>query len=115
METLLETQMSGLSSGLISRLLKKRFQFRFQFCLRTASVSGFQFRFKFHPRKLFYCEYGSFKYSTYGFPKREAILFLWLPEKGSHITFVWPFVHFLTLPAAVTAKLLFQFKSDLEF
>ena len=44
----------------------------------------------------------------------QSIL-LWLPEKGSHITFVWPFVHFLTLPAAVAAKLLFQFKSDLEF
>ena len=41
--------------------------------------------------------------------------YLWLPEKGSHITFVWPFVHFLTLAAAVAAKLLFQFKSDLEF
>ena len=40
---------------------------------------------------------------------------LWRPEKGSHITFVWPFVHFLTLPAALAAKLLFQFKSDLEF
>ena len=39
----------------------------------------------------------------------------WLPEKGSHIVFTWPFVHFLTLPAAVAAKLLFQFKSDLEF
>ena len=37
--------------------------------------------------------------SFYGFPKREAM----------------PFVHFLTLPAAVAAKLLFQFKSDLEF
>ena len=47
--------MSGFSFGLVSRLLKNRFQFRFfQFCLRTASVSGFQFRFKFHPRKLFY-------------------------------------------------------------
>ena len=50
-----ETQMSGLSFGLVSRLLKNRFQFRFQFCVRAASVSGFQFRFKFHPRKLFYC------------------------------------------------------------
>ena len=38
-----------------------------------------------------------------------------LPEKGSHIVFTWPFVHFSTLPAAVAAKLLFQFKSDLEF
>ena len=47
--------MSGFSFGLVSRLLKNRF--RFQFCLRAASVSGFQFRFKFHPRKLFYCEY----------------------------------------------------------
>ena len=55
-----ETQMSGFSFGLISRLLKNRFQF----CLRAASVSGFQFRFKFHPRKLFYCEYGLFKSST---------------------------------------------------
>ena len=43
-----ETQMSGFSLGLVSRLLKNRFQFRFQFCLRTTSVSGFQFRFKFH-------------------------------------------------------------------
>ena len=51
-----ETQMSGFSFGLVSRLLKNRFQFRFQFCLRTASVFGFQFRFKFHPRKLLYFE-----------------------------------------------------------
>ena len=57
-----ETQMSGFSFGLVSRLLKNRFQFRFQFCLRVASVSGFQF--KFHPRKLFCCEYGLFKSST---------------------------------------------------
>ena len=56
--------MSGFSFGLVSRLLKNRFQFRFQFCLRAASVSGFQFRFKFHPRKLFYCEYGLFNSST---------------------------------------------------
>ena len=56
--------MSGFSFGLVSRLLKNRFQFRFQFCLRAASVSGFQFRFKFHPRKLFYCEYELFKSST---------------------------------------------------
>ena len=48
-----ETQMSGFSFNLISRLLKNRFQFRFQFCLRAASVSGFQFRFKFHPRNYF--------------------------------------------------------------
>ena len=54
--------MSGLSFGLVSRLLKNRFQFRFQFCLRATSVSGF--RFKFHRRKLFYCEYGLFKSST---------------------------------------------------
>ena len=47
-------------SVLVSRLLKNRFQF----CLRAASVSGFQFRFKFHPRKLFYGEYGLFKCST---------------------------------------------------
>ena len=59
-----ETQMSGFSFGLVSRLLKNRFQFWFQFCLRTASVSGFQFRFKFHPRKLFYCEYELFKSTT---------------------------------------------------
>ena len=56
--------MSGFSFGLVSRLLKNRFQFRFQFCLRAISVSGFQFRFKFHPKKLFYCEYGIFKSST---------------------------------------------------
>ena len=56
--------MPGFSFGLVSRLLKNRFQFRFQFCLRAASVSGFQFRFKFHPRKLFYCEYGLFESST---------------------------------------------------
>ena len=56
--------MSGFSFGLVSRLLKNRFQFRFQFCLRAASVSGFQFRFKSHPRKLLYCEYGLFKSST---------------------------------------------------
>ena len=61
----IETQMSGFSFGLVSRLLKNRFQFWFQFCLRAASVSGFQFRFKFHPRKLFYCEYGLFKSSTF--------------------------------------------------
>ena len=40
-----KTPMSGFSFGLVSRLLKNRFQF----CLRTTSVSGFQFRFKFHP------------------------------------------------------------------
>ena len=57
--------MSGLSFGLVSRLLKNRFQFRFQFCLRAASVSGFQFRFKFHPRKLFYYEYVLFKSYTF--------------------------------------------------
>ena len=34
--------MSGFSFGFVSRLLKNRFQF----CLRAASVSGFQFRFK---------------------------------------------------------------------
>ena len=54
--------MSGFSFSLVSRLLKNRFQFRFQFCLRATSVSGF--RSKFHPRKLFYCEYGLFKSST---------------------------------------------------
>ena len=59
-----ETQMSGFSFGLVSRLLKNRFQFRFQFCLRAASVSGFQFPFMFHPRKLFYYEYVIFKSST---------------------------------------------------
>ena len=48
--------MSGFSFGLVSRLLKKRFHF----CLRTASVSGF----KFHPRKLFYCEYELFISTT---------------------------------------------------
>ena len=57
--------MSGLSFGLVSQQLKNRFQFRFQFCLRTALVSAFQFQFKFHPRKLFYCEYESFKSSTF--------------------------------------------------
>ena len=57
--------MSGFSFGLVSRLLKNRFQFRFQFCLRKTSVSGFQFRFKFHPKKLFYFEYGFFKCSTF--------------------------------------------------
>ena len=55
-----ETQMSGFSFGLVSRLLKNRFQF----CLRAPSVSGFQFRFKFHPKKLFYCEYELFTSST---------------------------------------------------
>ena len=53
-----ETQMSGFSLGLVSWLLENRFQFRFQFWLCTTSVSGFQFRFKFYPRKLFYFEYG---------------------------------------------------------
>ena len=53
--------MAGFSFGLVSRLLKNRFQF----CLRAALVSGFQFRFKFHPRKLCYCEYKLFKCSTY--------------------------------------------------
>ena len=61
------TQMSGFSFGLVSRLLKNRFQFWFQFCLRIASVSGFQFRFKFHPRKLVYFEYGLFKCCTWRF------------------------------------------------
>ena len=56
--------MSGFSFGLVSRLLKNWFQFWFQFCLRAASVSGFQFRFTFYPRKLFYGEYGLFKSST---------------------------------------------------
>ena len=55
-----ETQMSGFSFSLVSRLLRNRFQF----CLRAASVSGFQFRLKFHPRKLFYCEYVLFKSFT---------------------------------------------------
>ena len=32
--------------------------------MHATSVSGFQFRFKCHPRKLFYCEYESFKSST---------------------------------------------------
>ena len=41
--------------------------------------------------------------------------FLWLPEKGSHIVFTWPFLHFLTLLTVVAAELLFQFKSDVEF
>ena len=58
-----ETHMSGFSFGLVSRLLKNRF--RFQFCLRTTSVSGFQFRFKFHPKKLFYFKYGLGKCSTF--------------------------------------------------
>ena len=44
-------------SVLVLRLLKNRFRLRFQFCLHTASVSEFQFRLKFHPRKLFYFEY----------------------------------------------------------
>ena len=57
----IETQMSGLSFVLVSRLLKNRFQF----CLRAASVSGFQFRCKFHPSKLFYCEYELFRSSTF--------------------------------------------------
>ena len=54
--------MSGFIFGLVSRLLKNRFEF--QFCMRTASVSGFQFRFKFHSRKLSYFEYGLFKCFT---------------------------------------------------
>ena len=56
--------MSGFSYGLVLRLLQNRFQFGFQFCLRAASVPGFQFRFKLHPRKLFYCEYELFISST---------------------------------------------------
>ena len=56
-----ETQMSDFSFGLVSRLLRNRFQF----CLRTTLVSGFQFRFKFHPKKEFYFEYGFFKCSTF--------------------------------------------------
>ena len=56
-----ETQMSGFSLGLVSRLLKNRFQF----CLGTTSVSGFQFQFRFHPKKLFYFEYGFFKCSIF--------------------------------------------------
>ena len=58
-----KTQMSGFSFGLVTRLLKNMFQFRFKFCLHTTSVSGFQFRFKFHPRKLFYFEQELFKCS----------------------------------------------------
>ena len=54
--------MSDFSFGLVSRLLKNRFWF--QFCLRTALVSGYQFRFKCHPKNLFYFEYGLFKCST---------------------------------------------------
>ena len=50
--------MSGFNFGLVSWLLENRFQF----CLRAASVSGF--RFKFHPKKLFYCEYELFESST---------------------------------------------------
>ena len=61
-----ETWMLGFSFGLVSDLLKNRSQFWFQLCLRTASVSGFQFRFKFHPRKLFYFKYGLLKSSTSG-------------------------------------------------
>ena len=57
--------MSGFSFGLVLLLLENRLQFRFQFCLRTASVSGFQFQFKFHPRKLFYFEYGLLKCFTF--------------------------------------------------
>ena len=45
--------MSGFSLGLVLRPLKNRFQLRFQFCLCTASVSGFQFRFKFHQESYF--------------------------------------------------------------
>ena len=56
-----ETQISGFSFGSVLRLLKNRFQFRFQFCLGTASVSGFQFQFKFYPRKLLYFVHGLFK------------------------------------------------------
>ena len=56
--------MSGFSFGLVSWLLKNRYQFRFQFCLRVASVSGFQLRFEFHPRKLLYFKYELFKCST---------------------------------------------------
>ena len=52
--------MSGFSFGWVSWLLKNWFQF----CLCTALVSGFQFRFKFHPRKFFYCEYELFKLTT---------------------------------------------------
>ena len=52
--------MSGFSFGFVSQLLKNRFQF----CLRATSVSGFQFWFKFHPRKLFYFEYELFESST---------------------------------------------------
>ena len=55
--------MSGFSFGLVSRLFKNRFQFRFQFCLRSASVSGFQF----HSRKLSYFEYGLFTCFTWRF------------------------------------------------
>ena len=40
---------------------------------------------------------------------------LWLPVKGRHIVFTWPFLHFLTLQPAVAIKRLFQFKSNLEF
>ena len=41
--------------------------------------------------------------------------FLWLPVKGRHIDFTWPFLHFFILQPVVVTKRLFQFKSDLEF
>ena len=44
-----------------------------------------------------------------------SLPFLYFPEKRTHIVFTWPFLHFLTLLKAIAAKLLFQFKSDLEF
>ena len=56
-----ETHKSGFSFGLVSRLLKNRFQF----CLRTTSVSGFQFWFKFHPKKICYFKHGLCKCSTF--------------------------------------------------
>ena len=51
--------MSGFSFGSVLRVLKNRFQF----CLGTASVSGFQLRFQFYPRKLLFFVYGLFKCS----------------------------------------------------
>ena len=45
----------------------------------------------------------------------QCITVIMASEKGSHIVFTWTFLHFLMLPAAVAAKLLFQFKSDLEY
>ena len=93
-----------LSAAVAAKLL---FQFKSDLEFKCVSHLGLHLGHPNFPRQP-----PSFQIKNILFPKNS--FFLWLPEKGSHIVFTWPFVHFLTLPAAVAAKLLFQFKSDLS-